>query len=204
VPQATAPPASRRRRSPEEAEREILSAAEACLAEAPFRDLTVDFVMQRTGLSRPSFYVYFRDRHQLLARLVEESGANLFAAGAALEEDTPAGPDAVRASIEGYVRAFAARGRLMRALADAATYDAGAEELRAQLVARAVAFTAGLIEREQRAGTALPCDPHSTAQALVLMNDRYLLDRYGHSSAPDIAPAVDTLATIWLRTLYAI
>ena len=42
----------------EVAEREIVNAAEAMLREKPFRDLTVDDLMRRTGLSRPSFYVY--------------------------------------------------------------------------------------------------------------------------------------------------
>ena len=67
-----------RRRSPESAEREILDAAESFLAERPFRDLSVDEVMARTTMSRPSFYVYFRDRHHLLVRLVEGIGRELF------------------------------------------------------------------------------------------------------------------------------
>ncbi len=69
----------RRRRTPESAEREILDAAESFLRERPFRDLTVDEVMARTTLSRPSFYVYFRDRHHLAVRLVEGIGEALFA-----------------------------------------------------------------------------------------------------------------------------
>lgn len=50
----------RRRRSPDEAEREILAAARGFLERHPFRELTIDAVMERTGLSRPAFYVYFR------------------------------------------------------------------------------------------------------------------------------------------------
>src|SRR5215218_5154631 len=76
--EATPTPTKRRRRSPESAEREILDAAEAFLRERPFRDLTVDEVMARTTLSRPSFYVYFRGRHHLTVRLVEGIGAQLF------------------------------------------------------------------------------------------------------------------------------
>ena len=34
--------------------------------------------MARTTLSRPSFYVYFRDRHHLVMRLVEGIGDALF------------------------------------------------------------------------------------------------------------------------------
>src|SRR4029079_7313668 len=60
------------------AEREILDAAESFLAERPFRDLSVDEVMARTTLSRPSFYVYFLDRTHRLGRLVEGIGQELF------------------------------------------------------------------------------------------------------------------------------
>ena len=62
-------PARRRRRTPQIAEGEIIAAAEAFLRERPFREMTVDEVMRRTDLSRPSFYVYFTDRHQVRMRL---------------------------------------------------------------------------------------------------------------------------------------
>ena len=67
----------RRRRTPEVAEAEIVAAAEALLRERSFRELTVDEVMRRTDLSRPSFYVYFRDRHHLMLKVVEHIGAEL-------------------------------------------------------------------------------------------------------------------------------
>src|SRR6478735_2551303 len=67
----------RRRRTPEVAEAEIVSAAESLLRERSFRELTVDEVMRRTDLSRPSFYVYFRDRHHLILRVVEHLGNEL-------------------------------------------------------------------------------------------------------------------------------
>jgi len=75
------PPTSRRRRrrTPEVAEQEIIAAAAGLLRERPFRELTVDEVMRRTDLSRPSFYVYFRGLHHLAVRLVEGIGAELFA-----------------------------------------------------------------------------------------------------------------------------
>ena len=34
--------------------------------------------MRRTDLSRPSFYVYFRDRHHLVLRVVEHLGSELY------------------------------------------------------------------------------------------------------------------------------
>ena len=87
--------ARRRRRSPEVAEREILAAAEEMLRERPFRDLTVDEVMRRTELSRPSFYVYFRDRHHLVLRVVERFGAEMWTMSERWFEGT--GPGGLRA-----------------------------------------------------------------------------------------------------------
>ena len=86
----------RRRRSPEVAEREILAAAEELLRERPFRDLTVDEVMRRTELSRPSFYVYFRDRNHLVLRVVERLGEEQWALSERWFERT--GPGGARAS----------------------------------------------------------------------------------------------------------
>src|SRR5258707_6069433 len=68
----------RRRRRPEDAQSEILAAAEAFLRVHPFNAMTVDDLMARTGLSRPSFYEYFNDRHDLVIKLVEKLGSKTF------------------------------------------------------------------------------------------------------------------------------
>src|SRR5438552_16884569 len=117
--QAPRKPARRRRRSPESAEQEILAAAEAFLRERPFRDLTVDEVMARTTLSRPSFYVYFRGRHQLAVRLVEGIGAELFGAAERwLEGDGDPRAD-VRASLGAVTSVYVEHGLALGAIADA-------------------------------------------------------------------------------------
>src|SRR5256885_15928512 len=91
----------RRRRTPEVAEQEILSAAEGLLRERPFRELTVDEVMRRTELSRPSFYVYFRDRHHLVLRVVEHIGAELRTMSQRWYTGAGDGPALAREAMEG-------------------------------------------------------------------------------------------------------
>src|SRR3954449_3915801 len=100
----------RRRRSPEVAEQEIISAAEALLRERPFRELTVDEVMRRTDLSRPSFYVYFRDRHQLVLRVVEHLGHELRTMSQRWYTGSGDGPAQAREAMEGIVDVFAEHG----------------------------------------------------------------------------------------------
>ncbi len=192
----------RRRRTPEAAEREIVEAAEALLRERPFRELTVDDLMRRTGLSRPSFYVYFRDRHDLVLKVVEHIGGELFGMSERWYEGTGDGPALVREAIDGVVGVFAAHGPVLRALADAAAEDQRVEAAYAELMQRFVDATARHIENEISAGRILPLDPVPTATALTWMMERYLQLRLGRT--PDAArePISQALSTIWTRVLY--
>jgi TetR/AcrR family transcriptional regulator, ethionamide resistance regulator len=195
-------PARRRRRTPEVAEREIIAAAEALLRERPFRELTVDAVMRRTELSRPSFYVYFRDRHHLVLRVVEHLGAELFEMSDRWLRGSGDGPDLARQALEGIVEVYAEHGPVMRALADAAADDPGVEQAYRAIVQGFVDATARHIEAEIAAGRILPLDPVETASALVWMMERYLNLSFGSEPAADRRAVAKTLTTIWTRVLY--
>ena len=201
----------RRRRRPEEAERAILAAARAFLEERPFREMTVEGVMVRTGLSRPAFYAYFKDRYDLVTRLLEGVGSLLFAldwrwlsGGEVEEEARDVLVDALRAGS----RTFVEYGPVLRAIADAAGYDAKVEQVyRYGLIERLVAAVASRISRDVEAGLS-PADlePEQTARALVLMTERYLLDAFGRPerrpSREESAAVFATLEEVWIRTLY--
>ena len=110
------------------AEREIIAAAEGLLRERPFRELTVDEVMRRTELSRPSFYVYFRDRHHLVLRVVEHLGTELFTMSERWFQGRGDGPMLAREALEGVVAVFVEHGPVLHALSDAATHDPDVED----------------------------------------------------------------------------
>jgi AcrR family transcriptional regulator len=195
-------PARRRRRTPEVAEGEIIAAAEAFLRERPFRDLTVDEVMRRTDLSRPSFYVYFTDRHQLVLRVVEHLGSELFAMSDRWLSGGGEGPDLARQALDGIVAVYVEHGPVLRALADAAADDPGVEQAYVALVQRFVDATARHIEEEIAAGRILPLDAYETAKALVWMMERYLILSLGRKPLTPAPAVAATLATIWTRVLY--
>jgi len=194
--------ARRRRRTPEVAEGEIIAAAEAFLRERPFRELTVDEVMRRTDLSRPSFYVYFRDRHQLVLRVVAHLESQLFAMSDRWFRGAEHGRESARQALDGIVEVFAEHGPVMRALADAAADDPRVEAAYTALVQRFVDATARHIEGETAAGRVLPLDARETARALVWMNERYLIESLGRAPYTEPQAAADTLFTIWTRVLY--
>jgi AcrR family transcriptional regulator len=192
----------RRRRSPEVAEREILAAAEELLRERPFRDLTVDEVMRRTELSRPSFYVHFRDRHHLVLRVAERFGAEMWSVSECWFDGTGQGEPRIREALAGVVGVFERHGPVLHALADAATVDPEVEVTYKSILQTFVDATAKHIETEMEAGRILPLDARETARALCLMNDRYLLSVLGHTPTASAETVIETLATIWTRTLY--
>ena len=203
---------TRRRRRPEEAERAILAAARSFLSEHPFREMKVEDVMARTGLSRPAFYAYFKDRYELVTRLLEGIGGLLFAVDRRwLVGDPGAGREASLAvlgdALRGGAETFEVYGPVLRAISDAASYDGRVEEMyRFGLLERLVAAVAGRVARDVEAGISPGgLDPQETARALVMMTERYLIDAYGRPAGErprDNAAVVRTLQAVWARTLY--
>jgi AcrR family transcriptional regulator len=191
-------PTRRRRRTPESAEREILEAAESFLAEHPFRDLSVDEVMARTTMSRPSFYVYFRDRNHLLGRLVEGIGSELFEGANVWLE----GRGDMRESLGAVAAMYARHGLVLGAIADAAGHDPEAEATYRGLIERFIEATAKRIAQDVAAGHIEPLDATEAARALVWMSERYLKETLGRLPRTPLETVVETLPEIWTRALY--
>jgi AcrR family transcriptional regulator len=192
----------RRRRTPEAAQAEIVDAAETLLRERPFRELTVDEVMRRTGLSRPSFYVYFKDRHELVLRVVAHLEAELLAVANRWYESLGGGAPVLRDALAGIVGVWEEHGAVLRALADAAADDRDVEAAYAALIQRFVDVTAEHIALEAAAGNVVQIDPIEGSKALVWMSERYLYHSFGPERKVPPAKVLETLGTVWTRALY--
>lgn len=192
----------RPKHDPKDSEREILDAAERFLRERPFREMTVEAVMSRTGMKRPAFYAHFRDRHDLALRVVERIGHELFEMSDRWLQGTDPEHDA-RAALEGLADVHLRHGPVVRALADASVTDAQVERAYRGLVEDFIAATARHIREEQARGRIgdLP-DVDETARALIVLNERYLSETLGRTPQADPQLVVDVLDRIWLSTLY--
>jgi TetR/AcrR family transcriptional regulator, ethionamide resistance regulator len=193
----------RRRRKPEAAETEILDAAEDFLKEFPFRDMTIDNVMARTGLSRPSFYEYFRDRSHLIVKLVQrlnERDRTLSARW--FNEQDPV--ESLRNTTRELVNAYVSHGPLLRALSDASHADAEVEARYRENFAHTIEETGRRISEFVSWGAMSleGLDPNEIATALLWMNERYLVERLGRQPQADPKVVIDTLVAIWLRVLH--
>lgn len=192
----------RPKHDPKVSEREILNAAEEFLRERPFREMTVEAVMNRTGLKRPAFYVHFRDRHDLALRVVEDLGRELsemvdrWLVGSDLHNDA-------RAAFEGLTEVYVQHGAVLTALADAAGGDAQVEAAYGAMVQRFIDATAKRFGADQAAGLISPdIDIEETARALVWLDERYLTQSLGRTPQADPKRVAEVLYRIWISTLY--
>jgi AcrR family transcriptional regulator len=192
----------RRRRRPEEAEREILVAAEALLRERPSHEVTVMDVMERTTLSRKSFYVYFRDRHELIARLVAPLRAELDARIAEVRAAHQSPRDLARAMFSEVARVYIEHGALLRALRESSGHDEDAERVWREFTDPPIADFAAFIRAETKAGRSHGLDADATARALVTMNLGCFFEQLIGDPSADPRPLIETLVEIWVRTIY--
>jgi AcrR family transcriptional regulator len=192
----------RRRRRPEEAEAEILEAAEAAVRELPWHEVTVAGVMERTTLSRKSFYVYFEDRHDLLTRLMARVRGQIDEIADGWREGVGE-EDAGRVALMRLATLYATQGPLLRALGQAAREDPRADRAWQGFIDAADRRSAQRIRADIEAGRASPdLDPELTARALCAMNREFLLSTVAGRPDADLETAVDTLQRVWRRTLY--
>lgn len=191
--------APRRRRAPEDARREILDAAASLVAERPLRDVTVLAIMERTTLSRKSFYVYFQDRSEVISALIVRLRADTDAALAAWRDaDDPVA--AGRRALSSAARTYRDHGPVLRALFWSAAEEPDLAAVRSGLKAPVEEIAERTITDADPAVT--PERARNMAQALVTMNVHSLLELRTDASDAELDELVDTLSMIWERTVF--
>lgn len=202
-PSQSAPP-PRRRRAPAAARQEILDGAAAFLAERPWRELTVQGVMDRTTLSRASFYLHFRDRLDLLGQLAEGVAGRL--ADRADRRRWLADPDAsietAREAIDGLVEIAVAEGPLIRALYEASYQEPGVEAGREALERRFAAATEAWIETQMKAGRAPAGDARLLAEGLTMLTRDAIVRWFGGGAAEDPEAVAAVLLRHWAGAVF--
>jgi TetR/AcrR family transcriptional regulator, ethionamide resistance regulator len=187
------------RRLPHDAQREILDAAEVLLAERPFRDLSVDELMARTGMTRSSFYHYFRSLDEVAIALMRRvQGEMMQAVAPWLRTDYDSDPAAgteqgIRASAE----VFARHGLVLAAIHEASfRYEAVQRAWRDGVLEDWIGAIAAQLRTQRERGLTRVADPEEIARALLLMNTAVFVERLG-KQLPDPPEAVaDALAEI--------
>jgi TetR/AcrR family transcriptional regulator, ethionamide resistance regulator len=182
-------------------ERAILDATEQMLALQPFRDLTVEDVMNKAGLTRTAFYRYFPDLESVVVRLMEQLVDELRAASAQwLASDDPA--TQLHESLLQFASVYRDHGRLMQAFYDAAGAGPDLKDLWGATIGELIAPVEAHTQSLMAAGRVEVEYPVETIRALSVLTDRYLLDVYWKFDEVPIERPAAVLEQIWLRTLH--
>ena len=193
---------TRRRQLREQTRQQILDAAQLFLRERSFRELNVDAVMSLTGHTRTVFYRHFDDVPSLVLALIAEVGAELVEVGQEWAQTERVGPDEARKRLSLFVDFYVRNGPLVSAVAEAAHHDDEVERAYDAMVESFIALTANAIEARVNSGELEPLDAPEIARALVRMLNGYLDDSLGKEPGTDPDRVLETIWTIWTRTLF--
>jgi TetR/AcrR family transcriptional regulator, ethionamide resistance regulator len=182
----------------------ILDAADEFLTDHPFRDLTVSGLMQATSVSRPAFYQYFRDRYDIAAALIDRIAEAVMGAGQDWLSGSADPIPGCSAGVHAYVANVSPYAYVIRAICDAAAADDRIDRLwRQGLMQRYMDAVSRRIRSDQATGN-IPAevDPDLTAQALVMLTERFTCDCLGKPQCASDDKFAEVLARMWCATLY--
>ena len=180
----------------------ILDAALGFLWSRPFRDMTVNALMDTTDMSRSVFYRYFAGLHELMRAVQDLVQDEIFAAAEPWIAGTGDPVSLTHEAIAELVRVCHERGPFVRALSDAATSDQAFEEAWRQFLGAFDDAAAARIEADQQQGLIPEFEPRPVAFALNRLDASTLIEAFGQHPRMDPEPVREALARIWISTLY--
>lgn len=187
-------------------EKRILEAATEVFTQRGFAAATIAEMVKRSNLSRGAFYVHFTNKRNVFFALVSRAVADLY-------EVEPLQPgdswrSSIRASIRGYLRAFARHRGIMRCLFETSTSD---PEVGAMHNTYRTAFAEQLatqIDQQIRGGRFRKIDARATSYCLgaLISGAAYRLLCADFDAWPDDPMTedrlVDTITDIWCQTMF--
>ncbi|HVV07895.1 TetR/AcrR family transcriptional regulator [Amycolatopsis sp.] len=186
-------------------EQAILATAEKLLETRPLREISIDDLARGAGISRPTFYFYFRSKDAVLLALLERVAGEADSRSLEVMARPPADPaEAWRACINVFYETFRSHRAVTLASASARATDGEVARLWSSVMNRWVDRITTVIEAERARGAAPAGRPaRELAVALNLMNERMLHATFAGES-PTVAESdvVDVLLEIWLAAIY--
>jgi AcrR family transcriptional regulator len=193
------------RPSGDDREQAILATAERLLEGRSLADISVDDLAKGAGLSRPTFYFYFKSKEAVLLSLLEPVIALADSEFDGAVQRLPADPRRVwRNGIKAFFTAFASHRALARAATEALATSAELRVTWSGFMQKWIDQTATMIAAERARGAAPDTIPAADlATSLNQMNERTMMAALS-AEAPAVDPdrVVDTLTHIWVSSIY--
>jgi AcrR family transcriptional regulator len=201
--ESESPAAPRGRRPPRKSERtrkRVLTAAKNLFDRRGYRDTTIDDITRRAGIAHGTFYLYFRDKSQVLEQLLAQTFSEF--AEIAAREPTRAVEigELIRQSLETYQR----NRLLMRLLREASAADTYFREHYDQQFLRPLVdhLTVSIDHiQSSLAPDVAKVDSRSAARAIVGMVESFAYGMFLGGEDYSLDVAVDTLSRFCARSV---
>ena len=182
-----------------EVEQKVAAGLAELLAEgSTFTELGVERLAGAAGISRSTFYLYFRDKSDLLQRLGAAMVADVYSDGLTWEPaGDDGGVDGLARDYLSYLTHYRAQRWLFSAIVETAAYDAGLRAWWTGQRDRFLDVVRGQVSQEQAAGrTPADLDADRAAGVVVRGGFQVLQEQVVHGAADDDAAVARELAAV--------
>lgn len=172
------------------------------LEKRPFRDLTIGILMAQAGASRPTFYQYFVDLHEVMELLLAELQDEVVSAASAWLTERGDSVALLKHALSGLVDVCEARGAILRAVSDAAPSDDKLEKMWEDFLKDFDDAVTQRIQEDQALGRIAPFDARPVAHALNRMDAAVLIAKFGQTPKAPKQEVLSALTHCWVSILY--
>lgn len=181
---------------------EILNAAFRFLWSRPFRDMTVNNLMEQTSVSRPSFYNYFADTHELMESLLAILESDILEGTNPWLSDEGDPVELLHESLAAEVHICYRCGPFLKAVTDAAGTDARVEAGWYGMLDRFDNAVSERVVADQELGLIESFDPQPVATTLNQVNASTYIRAFGQRPRGRPERVLDAISRVWISSLY--
>lgn len=179
-----------------------------------FGDLTVDVLMQRTGMTRSSFYHYFHGLDDLVLGLLVRFEQDLLdSVEPWLSGREPTGEagqggrerllETTETALTRMLHVFRQHGPMIRAVNQAASGNPAVyAHWQTRVIGAFIDQTTGFIEAQVAGGLSRARDPQRLANALIRMNSAVVQENLARERPDEPEAVARVLADIWNAAIY--
>ncbi|MEV5835508.1 TetR/AcrR family transcriptional regulator [Nocardia sp. NPDC052112] len=192
-----------RERRRDEFRRRLLDATESLMREgASFTELGVERLAVAAGSSRATFYVYFKDKSQLLGDFAEQILTEVGDAVQRLWQTSPPSPQQMCNAMGEAIAVYRKHQPILTAITEVAQYTPEIDAIYRDLIERNAGYSRDFLEREQAAGRVRPLDSPEVARVMTWMVERCCLQMLRDASGEADVRLAETLAQMVWATIY--
>lgn len=179
-------------------EARLLGAMERLLEKGNrFASVSVEQLMEEAGMTRSSFYLHFRDRGELVSRLMQQVASELAeSTGTWLANAESAHRSDMEKALVGMVQSYKKHQAILAAINDVAPHDENVATLYQDMVESLCLQARSSLKTVKRAGRSRPGATDDVADIMVWMVTMYCARFVGQRNGPDLKRLTKSLGYI--------